>query len=435
MTEAIKAGGPAMLTGMQDAGRRSGKLPSDALTFHHALEDGRQEQSAASLRLGQEGTGRRDWQIKGFLEKLSLPQEAGQDAPDDEMPGVSDEGMLRLPLDASLGRTPQKRGAEPAQGNSKAAAELPLRMKSTAARGEGTGVATESQDPPNRTTETSGAAAKSSAALAKQIGGAEAAGAEAAETALRPPAERPAPSRAASGGEPLLQADKARAHEARIEALAARIDGARADGARERHPDAEPGADDGKKPFRVVNVQTAPAPATGSTTSGTGFTGGQLVSSLEADPVFRSTASEAAQAAAGTFRRTETLHVMKIQLQPAELGMVTARLTVSGEQLSVELQVETADARQRLHADGEAITRALRALGYEIDRITVQQAPQGTNVNAGTTGREQGFQSGPGSGEQQSGAANSHREGGHGNRGARPAEGHDDAETSGDLYI
>ncbi|MDZ5698455.1 flagellar hook-length control protein FliK [Chelativorans sp. M5D2P16] len=431
MTEAIKAGGPAILAGMQDAGRRSGKLPSDALTFHRALEDGRQEQSAASLRPGEEGAGRHDWQIKGFLERLSLPQEAGQDAPDNEMPGVSDEGMLRLSLDASLGQTPQKRGAEPAQGNSKAAAELPLRMKSTAARGEGTGVAAKSEDTPDRVTEASGAATKSGTALAKRIGGVEAAGAEAPEAALRPPAERPAPPRAASGGEPLLQADKARAHEA----LAARIDGARADGARERNPDAEPGADDGKKPFRVVNVQTAPAPATGSTTSGTGSTGGQLVTSLEADPVFRSTASEAAQAAAGTFRRAETLHVMKIQLQPAELGMVTARLTVSGEQLSVELQVETADARQRLHADGEAITRALRALGYEIDRITVQQAPQGTNVNAGTTGREQGFQPGPGSGEQQSGAANSHREGGNGNRGARPAEGHDDAETGGDLYI
>ncbi|RWO87803.1 flagellar hook-length control protein FliK [Mesorhizobium sp.] len=66
-------------------------------------------------------------------------------------------------------------------------------------------------------------------------------------------------------------------------------------------------------------------------------------------------------------------HVLKIELHPAELGMVTANLRLSGEQLSIELKPETHDAYRRLSADSEAIVKSLRGLGFEVDKVTILQ--------------------------------------------------------------
>lgn len=67
---------------------------------------------------------------------------------------------------------------------------------------------------------------------------------------------------------------------------------------------------------------------------------------------------------------------LKIQLHPAELGMVTAHLRVSGDTMTVELQAETDHARRQLAADSDQIVRSLRALGMDIDKVTVQPARQ-----------------------------------------------------------
>ncbi|MER8570456.1 flagellar hook-length control protein FliK [Mesorhizobium sp. M1338] len=66
-------------------------------------------------------------------------------------------------------------------------------------------------------------------------------------------------------------------------------------------------------------------------------------------------------------------HVLKIELHPAELGMVTANLRLSGEQLSIELKPQTHDAYRRLSADSEAIVKSLRGLGFEVDKVTILQ--------------------------------------------------------------
>jgi len=68
--------------------------------------------------------------------------------------------------------------------------------------------------------------------------------------------------------------------------------------------------------------------------------------------------------------------------------MVTARLVASGQQLEIEIRVESNDARQRLANDSDAIVKALRAVGYDVDRVTIQQAPQ-----SGATTAQQGGQS------------------------------------------
>jgi chemotaxis protein MotD len=64
---------------------------------------------------------------------------------------------------------------------------------------------------------------------------------------------------------------------------------------------------------------------------------------------------------------------LKIQLHPAELGMVTATLRFAGEQLSIELQVENHEAYRRLSSDSDTIVGSLRDLGYDVDHVTVLQ--------------------------------------------------------------
>lgn len=73
---------------------------------------------------------------------------------------------------------------------------------------------------------------------------------------------------------------------------------------------------------------------------------------------------------------------LKIQLHPAELGMVTATLRFAGEQLSIELQVENHEAYRRLASDSETIVGSLRDLGYDVERVTVLQSPIATTPSA-----------------------------------------------------
>ena len=53
--------------------------------------------------------------------------------------------------------------------------------------------------------------------------------------------------------------------------------------------------------------------------------------------------------------RTFSVARAKIELHPAELGMVTASLRLSGEQLSIEIRPENHEAHRRLSSDSDAI--------------------------------------------------------------------------------
>lgn len=147
----------------------------------------------------------------------------------------------------------------------------------------------------------------------------------------------------------------------------------------------------------VLGFSSAPAPAPtfapllGATSAG-------VVAAIGAEPSWRQAAAEPAHSsdrrAAPSPAGASTL---RIQLNPAELGIVTARLTATGSQLSIEIQVESSDARQRLAGDSDAIVKALRAIGFDIDKVTIQQQPQqggqpGTQANAG--GGRDHFQAG-----------------------------------------
>ena len=110
-----------------------------------------------------------------------------------------------------------------------------------------------------------------------------------------------------------------------------------------------------------------------------------------------------AQATAAQPQSGQMLHTLKLQLNPVSLGSVTAVLKLTGEELSVSIQVETAEAYRQLSDDNQSILKAMRAQGYAVEQITVQHVATGDR--AGNQAQQQGFQGafqGPGSGDAQS---------------------------------
>lgn len=115
--------------------------------------------------------------------------------------------------------------------------------------------------------------------------------------------------------------------------------------------------------------------------------------------------------------RPQTLHTLKIQLNPLELGQVTAVMRLTGEELSVELRVETPEAYRQLSSDSEAIVRSLRAQGYGVDQVSVMQAGSDRSSTGGQGGQQQSFtsgqqfQSGSGQGSDSAGGSGEGRRG------------------------
>ena len=144
----------------------------------------------------------------------------------------------------------------------------------------------------------------------------------------------------------------------------------------------------------VVAQQSIPAPAPSTAVA--------LVESIATgdllEPARKTSALDAIHASA-THASARSL---KIQLHPAELGMVTATLRFAGEQLSIELQVETHDAYRHLSSDGDAIVKSLRDLGYDVDRVTVLQ-PTLATTSAGRPDNGASMPSGQGRAPEQSG--------------------------------
>lgn len=93
----------------------------------------------------------------------------------------------------------------------------------------------------------------------------------------------------------------------------------------------------------------------------------------------------------------KVVNTLKIQLRPDNLGDVTATMRLSGDQLTVDLKVQTGEAYRQLHADQSHMIDALRAQGYQVDSITVTMAS-----NADQQSDSSGRQSGSGQSQQQS---------------------------------
>lgn len=121
--------------------------------------------------------------------------------------------------------------------------------------------------------------------------------------------------------------------------------------------------------------------------------------------IFQAQRSAPAQSAAlpGQPQSGQMLHTLKLQLNPASLGSVTAVLKLTGEELTVDIKVHTAEAYRQLSDDNQAILKSLRAQGYGVEQINIQHVAGGPDRSAGQTlqqGQQNAFQ-GPGSGDAQ----------------------------------
>ncbi|RWM30751.1 flagellar hook-length control protein FliK [Mesorhizobium sp.] len=119
----------------------------------------------------------------------------------------------------------------------------------------------------------------------------------------------------------------------------------------------------------VVGQQSFPAPAQNPISQ----TASALVEAIASDAGVQQTFSSASAAAQTANSVAVPTHVLKIELHPSELGVVTASLRLSGEQLSIEMKPQTHEAYRRLTADSEAIVKSMRGLGFEVDHVTILQ--------------------------------------------------------------
>ena len=78
----------------------------------------------------------------------------------------------------------------------------------------------------------------------------------------------------------------------------------------------------------------------------------------------------AAQSSTGS-----VVNTLKLQMNPHDLGSVTAMLRLRGEELNVHLTVETRAAYRQLSEDSSGIVDALRSQGFAVDQVTISIAP------------------------------------------------------------
>lgn len=174
-----------------------------------------------------------------------------------------------------------------------------------------------------------------------------------------------------------------------------------------RRPNANP------QRVTVVAQQNIPAPVAQPGQS----TAVGLANLISADPGWKAAATAPSFQPLTAPPSLASAHTLKLQLHPAELGMVTANLRFSGEHLTVELRVENGEAYRRLTADSETIVKSLRSMGLNIDHVTIQQ-PQSS---AAAQGGADGNNASAGFGQRDQQAFASAHSGGDGNSGGRQA--------------
>ena len=136
-----------------------------------------------------------------------------------------------------------------------------------------------------------------------------------------------------------------------------------------------------------------------------------LIDASNAAVAAQRAAPAGAAAAAALAPTGQTLHTLKLQLNPLSLGNVTAILKLSGEELSVQIKVETAEAYRQLSDDSQSILKSLRGQGYGVEQITIQHVPtsdRAANQSAptGYQGSFQGSESGDAQSSGQDGSRN-----------------------------
>ena len=95
------------------------------------------------------------------------------------------------------------------------------------------------------------------------------------------------------------------------------------------------------------------------------------------------------------------VNTLKLQMNPDNLGNMVASLKIKGEELSVELRVDSVEAYQELSADHDDIVKGLQDEGFTIDKVTVQlNATDRTDMGADRDTARQGQAQRDGQAEQ-----------------------------------
>ncbi|MGO4526285.1 flagellar hook-length control protein FliK [Microvirga sp. 2MCAF35] len=107
-----------------------------------------------------------------------------------------------------------------------------------------------------------------------------------------------------------------------------------------------------------------------------------------------------ARASAGVLR------VLDLQLKPAELGLVTIRMRLSGDSIEMEIQAQHEDTAELLRNDADKLSSLLRVSGYRPDAITIQSADSASHDRSsfnrpqqGSMAQGQSFDQGPAAGQ------------------------------------
>ncbi|TBG66747.1 flagellar hook-length control protein FliK [Rhizobium leguminosarum] len=71
----------------------------------------------------------------------------------------------------------------------------------------------------------------------------------------------------------------------------------------------------------------------------------------------------------------KVVNTLKIQMNPLDLGLVTATMRLSGDALNIDLKVDTGAAYRQMKEDHGKILEALRSQGYAVENVTISMAP------------------------------------------------------------
>ena len=109
-----------------------------------------------------------------------------------------------------------------------------------------------------------------------------------------------------------------------------------------------------------------------------------LTTAIKADPTWTEALHAAQSSDLGTLGNTVSeVNTLKLQMNPENLGNMVATLRLKGEELTVELRVDSVEAYQQLSADHDDIVKGLQDQGFSIDKVTVQlNAADRTNTGA-----------------------------------------------------
>ncbi|PZU84419.1 MAG: hypothetical protein DI528_14710 [Shinella sp.] len=83
------------------------------------------------------------------------------------------------------------------------------------------------------------------------------------------------------------------------------------------------------------------------------------------------------------------VHTLKIQMNPVELGNITATMRLVGEDLSIHLTVHSSGAYRELTNDSNSIMDALKAQGFSVDQISVSMSSSSDKSGDNSAGSRQ----------------------------------------------